>query len=272
MNNTYYEFRAPKSIDEMKKLLQLRCKIYKDCRLVDFVDDNQSGYDLDAYDARAYQMGLFMHSDDGCKLIGTHREIIDGVGPHAEWIEQIESELNIHLPNGIDFSDKPFPAFSYDSSAVDVLEQFYSKAKDEHKTVGEASRYALDPSIRSLSLAKFLVEAIIAVFVIAKSIKYGIMWVHLSHAPFYERYGFKKIDGIDEVVAHDLPGCFMVLQFDTIPMHLLDRLYKIAEAYRTTGSICYNPSNPDNYYPPEPEPCEGLGSVQTQEPFARLAM
>ncbi len=184
MNNTYYEFRAPKSIDELREILKLRYRVYKDCRLVDFVENNQSSYDIDQYDERAFQMGLFVHTDEGTKIVGSHREIIDGIGPHYDWFKSIEEELNMNLHNEFDYREYPFPALTYDSTANSVLKRFYSNVKEQRKTVGEASRYAIDSSIRSLSLARFLVEAIIATFIIDKSINYGIMWVHANHVTF----------------------------------------------------------------------------------------
>ncbi len=250
MNNTYYEFRAPKSIEELREILKLRYRVYKDCRLVDFVENNQSGYDIDPHNTRAYQMGLFMQTVEGTKVIGTHREVFDGIGPHADWITQIEKEININSYKNFDYTKYPFPAFTYSEPVACALRKFYDYAKKSNKDVIEGTRYTIDPTFRSLSLARFLLEVIISVLLIDKAIGYGVIGVSSSHAPFYERHGFKKIEGIGEVDVHGVPANFMVISFDTIPTHLLERLYKMAEAYRATGSICFNPTQPDNFYEP----------------------
>jgi len=59
---SYFVFRQAQSVDELRALLKLRYKVYRESRLQQFVPENECGIDLDGYDLRSRHFGLFKNN------------------------------------------------------------------------------------------------------------------------------------------------------------------------------------------------------------------
>src|SRR5258706_15969007 len=82
VQNTYYVFRKPQSIEELRCLLELRYNTYQSCHMRGFTVPSQAGIDADCYDLRAMHFGMFEYANDVARPVGYIRLVTEEVGPN----------------------------------------------------------------------------------------------------------------------------------------------------------------------------------------------
>ncbi|MBI5022090.1 MAG: GNAT family N-acetyltransferase [Ignavibacteriales bacterium] len=250
MQKTYYEFRQLESTNELKQFLLLRYSIYRESRLAMFSPENDLGIDLDCYDVNSVHFGLFEHSDGISRPVGYIRMITDQRGPFANEIISIASESQELYRKVTDTPAEPFPIISYCPDGQ-VIKEFCEKVQSSGKKVVEASRFSLDKSIRGHKMADHFLTAISASFIV-HDVEFSLMTCHLLHKSFYSGFGFRQVEGTVDYYTELYNYRFFCLtgSAEYLPDAVKDRVLQMAEAYDTTGRICYYPNNPEQFYAP----------------------
>lgn len=271
MQNKYYIFREPKNFDELKALLLLRYKVFRESRLEKFVVENEACINLDCYDLYSRHFGLYAHDGDSSRPVGYVRMVTDEEGTFRDELFELAKSIPSLYEKVNRIPEEPFPIMNYCPYRNDIRE-YYVNLKLRGEKLVEAGRLSLVNSVRGLKIATNFIASIFASFLV-HDVDKTILACRPNHQNIYNLFGAVVFNSTIEFQCDEADSsALLLLSAKNLPESMKEKVYKMAVAYRATGSICYNPSNPDNYYAPEPEPCEGSVSFKTQQPFARLAV
>lgn len=187
-NSRYYILREAKNVTELESFLRHRYLAFKESKYGKMINDNPYNLDIDGYDLQSRHFGLFEYSGKSSRVVGYVRLVQDKVGPQLKDVWQLSLRYP-QLINNLDFDiNMPFPSMKYleDNSSVVGAYEKYGK-------VVEASRLSMHPSVRTLSVASFVIQSITAITYTNFDVNAGIVGCKLSHLGFYRKLGFRAI-------------------------------------------------------------------------------
>ena len=189
---TTFVFRAPYTKDELKSLLMLRYRIFRETKGDWVFPENPYEIDLDVYDTCAHHFGLFKCTGDRQICVGHMRLVVsDRETPIAPMIREIADDIELN-PNWDTPPQYPLPHFNMIDE--DIASMITEQAKLENQTLIETSRYCTETEAQAISIARFMVSSIVEA-----SYHYfktdGVVYVMVSHlhASFYKSYGFEVL-------------------------------------------------------------------------------
>jgi hypothetical protein len=147
----------------------------------------------------------------------------------------------------------PFPLMNYlpdASELAGVLNSF----KEKEERIVEAGRLTLAESFRSFKMVRHIIESALAVYFYKYKFEHAIWVCNSSNAGIYRRlYGLKNCTYANngQIFYNKQLGNILIGAPLLIPSKSLNRILKMAKAYKQTGSITYNPSNPNCFDIPE---------------------
>ncbi|MFN0157507.1 MAG: N-acyl amino acid synthase FeeM domain-containing protein [Bacteroidota bacterium] len=252
MDQSTYTFRQPNSISELRALLELRYRVYRESRLQNFIADNPLGLDLDCYDLKSMHFGLF-RCVYGMEIpVGYMRLVTDRVQSSAYDIMSISSADGTVLENVLQTPDAPFPVMTY-APAVDRVNEMYHELLNKGESIVEPGRFALDESARGRLIAKQMVAATFAV-TIANGIDSAILSCTLLHSRTYKQFGFNNFPGTEEFYCDQAGENALLLLLlgvrASLPESERGKVMKMAKAYAETGCIFLDPSQPNQFTQP----------------------
>jgi len=243
MSDNYFVFREIRSLNELQTLLSLRYQVYRESNLKYFIEENEYGIDLDNYDFHSRHFGLF---ENNLEPIGYMRVVENGLSPQFEKLQDILKKHPQIAPK-VSMNPKiPFPSMVHWGNEI---KKVYQKIKDNNGDLVEGSRYVLKQNIKSIILAKLILESAFAIYLFYYS-DYAIVSCTPAHKRFYSRYGFSTLTGTLNREFDGFHGCCLLGSASNVPNSQCKKLQQMANAYKNTGQICYNPSNPEIYYEP----------------------
>jgi N-acyl-L-homoserine lactone synthetase len=190
--NTYI-FRPPYTKDELKALLALRYRIFRETK-GDFVfKENPYQLDLDVYDTRAYHFGLFKCSGDRQICVGHMRLAVSNQETFiAPMVREIAEEIPDLEPEWDTVPQYPLPHFQLIDETI--ISSIVQETQLSNEVMIETSRYCTETEAQAISIARFMVSSIMeAAYHYFKT--EGVVYVMVSHlhTSFYQGYAFEKI-------------------------------------------------------------------------------
>ena len=244
MNDNYFVFREARSINELQILLSLRYQVYRETNLKYFIEENEYGIDLDGYDLISRHFGLF---ENNLEPVGYMRVVEDAGRSQSEIIVELLKKQPKLVEKINTNPEAPFPSMIYWDKEIN---QLYQKLKNNQKGLVEGSRYVLKHNCRSLCLSKFMLESAFAIYLFYYS-DYAIVSCTPAHKRFYSRYGFSTLTGTLNREFDGFQGCCLLGSASNVPNSQCHKLQQMANVYKNTRQICYNPSNPEIYDEPK---------------------
>jgi hypothetical protein len=251
MEQTYFVYREPESIEELKSLLLLRYSVYMESRFQRYKEKYKSmGIELDCYDVRARHFGLFKHENGTSRPVGYIRMVLDEEGPWSEEIRAIAEEVSGLAEIVNETPSVPFPLMTYFPDA-EIVNQHYLMAKRSGRRTVEAGRLSLGKTVRSISIARNMVSATVS-FVLVNSIHDVLVTCVPSHSAFYYPFGFETCAGTEDHFCEETRTSLRCLHGhrENVSHRLKPSVLRMAEAYYNTSRICFSPSNPEQFYAP----------------------
>lgn len=249
--NTYYSFREVKNTEELKALFHLRYQEFLKCRLNGFIEKNKYELDIDCYDLRARHFGLFCCTQHGEVLVGCMRVIDNKPTYIAEKVLKIASLSKLLFQKVNQTPKHPFPLMNYNSH-VKELNAFYQHLKIKNEKLCEVGRFVFSTEIRSLCLAKFVVECAMAVYYSDLGFENAIISCYPLHKRLYGLYGFKEFSDGKSFTVNGTSQLIMSLSFNKdVPFPLKEEVAKKSTIFKETRSICFHPSIPEYFSPPK---------------------
>ena len=191
-NTRYYSLREARSIDELASFLSKRYRIFRDSNLSAAVPENESGLDLDAYDATSYHLGLFAGRADGSEdLVGYVRIIGESTTPRTPWIHALAARSRGHVRDVENEREHVLPSFGYFPDVGDI----YDSRRRNGETMVEASRLGIDPEARSSAAGRFLILGVTAIWY-ALGMGRVVFSCVPAHRKFYTPLGAQPVDGV----------------------------------------------------------------------------
>ena len=194
---TTFVFRAPYTKDELKSLLMLRYRIFRETKGDWVFCQNPYELDIDAYDLRAYHFGLFKCLGDRQICVGHMRLVVSD--ERDTYIAPLVREIADEIPDINPAWDTPpqyvLPHFQLidEKVAWEITEQ---AAFDNHILI-ETSRYCTDTEAQAIAIARFMVSSVVeAAHHYFKNMGRVYVMVHYLHASFYKSYGFEIVQEI----------------------------------------------------------------------------
>lgn len=266
MDQHYFVFREPANINELKALLLLRYSVYRASRLHKFCPENEAGIDLDCYDLYSRHFGLYEHSGATSRPVGYVRMVTDKEGTFHDELFRLAGQSPSLFEKINRVPPNPFPVMNYAPDSEQIGE-YYNDAKARGEMFVEVSRLSLDGRIRGLKVVTNFVSSIFAAYQ-AMDVDHAIISCHSEHSVFYQHFGAKGFAGSQPFYCEQYDGAatsLLLLSPKTLPDTMKERVLQMAEAFRITGRICYDPSNPQQFYAP-------LGSYMESRPvFTAIA-
>lgn len=155
MKKNYFVFREAQSLSELESLLRLRYEVYRTSRLQQFVPENEYGIDFDCYDLRARHFGLFMND---IEPVGYHRPVSNAYGPLCDEILRLAAQFPGMSEKVRSKPEQPLPIMTYWPEAH-ILKELHNEIKGQRKSLAEATKFTLDPSMASVKLATHIIES-----------------------------------------------------------------------------------------------------------------
>ncbi|HHB51596.1 MAG TPA: hypothetical protein ENK75_00910 [Saprospiraceae bacterium] len=240
-NNRYYVLREDKDLAELELFLKHRYLAFKESKYGKMVNDNNYNLDIDGYDLQSRHFGLFEYSGRSSRVVGYVRLVQDKVGPQLKDVWQ----LSVRYPDLIDNIDfdvnYPFPSMKYledNSSFVEAYEK-YGK-------IVEASRLSMHPSVRTLSLASFVIQAITAITYTNFDINAGLVSCKLSHLGFYRKLGCILLG---KSTYNGEPTYVLANPYDRLPDDFKATAERIGKAFEKYKEVHYYPKRAGVFSP-----------------------
>lgn len=218
-----YIFRPPYTKDELKSLLALRYRVFRETK-GDFVfKENPYELDLDVYDLRAHHFGLFKCIGDRQICVG-HMRLV--VSDRETFIAPIVREIADETPELSPNWDAPpqycLPHFQLidDKVAFAITEQAIS----ENQVLIETSRYCTETEAQAISIARFMVSSVVeAAYHYFRDMGRVYVMVSHLHASFYKSYGFEVVQ---EIIPKGIEEKYVIM---TIAMNQVKEMMLIAK-------------------------------------------
>ena len=77
MDQHYFIFREPESVEDLKQLFRLRNRIYQGSRLHSLAIENELGFSIDCYDLNSHHFGLYEYLGEQSQPVGYVRIVTD---------------------------------------------------------------------------------------------------------------------------------------------------------------------------------------------------
>jgi len=239
--NNIFVFREAANADELLALLKLRYEVYRNSRVSGFVEENEFGIDLDAYDLRARHFGLFQANDSGGVPVGYLRVVEDRITSSAQTVLRIARDTigktNKIMANPLN----PFPLMDHYPGAK-VLHREYRRLETKGKRMVEAGRLALSDDFRSLRVACHIIESALTIYFIHHRFEHAIWCCYASCSGFYSRlYGLKKhiTGGYPEFTKFGRKSNCLIGQPAWLPGKIRGKLEAMADMFGRVGYIPY---------------------------------
>ncbi len=248
MEQHYFIYREPENFDELKVLLLLRYRVYRESRLQKFIEENEACIDLDCYDLYSRHFGLYEHIDDTSRPVGYIRMVTEETGTFRDELFELAKSIPSLYEKVNSIPRYPFPLMNYCPYVVE-LRKFYKEVKFQGDNLVEASRLSLDVACRGLNIISYFVAATIAQGKI-NCAEEALLACNRNHEAIYRRGGAEVFRGTKEFDVKGAGSVLLLLSPNRLSVSMKAKVYKMAEVYKRFGRICYNPSEPENYYPP----------------------
>lgn len=233
-----FVFREATTPAELEELFRLRYRILRGSNIATLCQESEQEIDFDEFEASSHHFGVYLVDGDSEILVGCERGVFNHETPVAEAARQVAVGLGLgfELIEGIRYT--PLQGLQYFPEA-NTIERFCSEVWDRGGEVVESTRFGIAEEYRSPELSRFIVEATIATYLLAKGIDLGITVVSIHHKPFYYRYGFRQIPGTTDahVPEAGTAGACLAITRDSIPTVRLPRLQALADQYTRNGCI-----------------------------------
>ena len=237
-NHTDFIFREVRTVEESLKVLKLRHRVLRTCRLRNLCSESEFGIDIDSFDLHARHFALLERNGE---VVGCQR----GVYPHGEIESPLARELLTKMPELqelVSTDARPFPCFAYlSTSEAEAIGRLSNRIGESGGQLGESARFLIDPHVSTIQIATFMAKAIVAAYIVTDPRKHGITLVVKSHKRFYQRLGFQAVaetnDKFSDAVGS--PGCVLHIHHSLIPEALRPELEAMAEEFVSTGRLIY---------------------------------
>ena len=223
-----YIFRPPYTKDELRSLLMLRYRIFRETKGDWVFCQNSYELDIDAYDLRAYHFGLFKCSGDRQICVGHMRLVVSDSRetPIAPMVRDIAEDIP-DLESTWDTSPQYcLPHFQLidEKVAWAITEQ---AALDNHILI-ETSRYCTDSEAQAIAIARFMVTSIVeAAHHYFRDLGRVYVMVSHLHASFYKSYGFEIVQ---EIIPKGVDEKYVIM---TIAMNKVQEMLLLAKKQPT---------------------------------------
>jgi len=205
------------------------------------VEDNDHGLDIDGYDLQSRHFGLFEHSGKSSRIVGYVRFVQDSVGPQMKEVWQLSLRYPDLIQNMEFDIQNPFPSMVHleDNSA-------FLKAYEKYGKIIEASRLTIHPSVRTLSLASFVIQSITAISSYDPGIKASLFGCKLSHLSYYKRLGCRAIG---KTSYKGVPTYLLINSFEHFTDEFKTTVDRIGKAFDKYGEVHYYPKRAGVFSP-----------------------
>jgi hypothetical protein len=207
--------------------------------------------ELDCYDCRSLHFGLFECTNGESKPVGYIRIVTDEERHWAEAIREIAAEIPAVAEKVNAMPEVPFPLMTYFPD-VEAVEMQYRAAKARGRATVEAGRLSLEDTARGIPIARHIVASTVTIALV-NNVSEALLTCVPTHARFYRPYGFSQAEGTSVHFCEETKTEFVCQHWNKENMSAETRaiVMKMAEAYRATGRICFNPQNPEQFHEPK---------------------
>jgi len=194
----HYTFREITDEKTLLEAFRMRYATYiTNPALRNLVQENNTGVEMDGYDAYSLHYGIFAKSTwrQAEKLVGYIRVIWHREAPERKTLVQQVCELL-----GQDLPEKPDRLYAASKFSQNQMEKI--PLDDPNQSICEPSRLILLPAYRTAGLAQFALECAMSVICARSEMAVGVIYCRRYHRVFYQRNGF---DWLAEEESSDLP-------------------------------------------------------------------
>ncbi len=243
-NMTCHTFREITSKEALEEVFRLRYQVLKNSRVRQFLQENETEWDIDIYDLHASHYGMF-NEEEG--LSGYLRIIRDRNSYFNPDVALVCRENNIPLtPAQIFQETAPFPFLSY-PGVPEKVKEFYAKCAPIW--IIEGSRLILTNDSKSFKTALALIECAIvtSMDIFGNHLGTAIVDCYSSHEGAYSLFGFKRIPGTGEYNVFESGDersaitLFLDISSDLkksgIPEKLHGKIQKMSAEFNSTSQI-----------------------------------
>ncbi len=242
----YFVYREAASSEELEALLRLRYQVYSGCNLAKFVHENELGFELDAYDFRSRHFGMFLVEHGVETPIGYLRVVEDNDLSNQPQVTALAAKYADHFGEINSQVPAPFPVFTYSPDAQ-VMKTMYQEMLALDEKAVEPTRMGLLEVHRSRRMGRLLFECSVAIYFFTFGVDHVFACCDSSKKAFYHLYEWNHIPGTRECDFAGLGESSVCLHGSAAgtPDKVRPRILAMAEAFRSTGRICYFPNNPN---------------------------
>ncbi len=240
-NNRYYVLREAQNVTELEAFLKHRYLSFKESKYGKMINDNNHGLDIDGYDLQSRHFGLFEFTGRSSRVVGYVRLVQNKIGPQLKDIWQLSLQYP-DLINNIDYDiNLPYPSMKY-------LEDpsIFQNAINKYEKIVEASRLTIHPSVRTLSLASFVIQSITAITYTSFDINAGLVSCKLSHLGFYRKLGCILLG---KSSYNGEPTYVLANAYDRLPDEFKIKAERIGKAFEKFKEVHYYPKNAGVFSP-----------------------
>jgi N-acyl-L-homoserine lactone synthetase len=215
-----YVFRVPYTKGELKALLMLRYRIFRETKEW-AMKENDQDIDIDFFDLQSIHFGLYKYIGEVQVPVGHLRLAVSNRNsPNTEWVRSLAEDFG--LPAGWDTPPQyALPHFVFlDDNLADLIA---GEAGAQNETLIETSRYCVSYEAMAISIAHFMVGSIYeAAYDYFKNERVGFYaMVPVMHQSFYKLYGFEMLYEVNPKGSSE-PYVIMKISMDTVKETLIE--------------------------------------------------
>jgi len=249
-SSSCFVYRPAQNADELEALLRLRYQVFRSSNLAKFCDENPDGIDMDSYDIRSHHYGMFPCTVDGWKApVAYQRVIFETPQSEGLLIEAVAAKYP-----SLKYNIEPKPSYPfyymYNSSYGQAVNNFHVNAKSRGESIGEASRFSIDPSIRSVRIMLFAMESIIVHEHVVRGLDWSFTLTYSDLARFFRRFGFQEFPDTQEEIICNVPFTTLLISFPALVEGVKAKLEKMGDVCRKYGAVWFHPDQPEDFGPP----------------------
>jgi hypothetical protein len=238
-------FREVQNKEELLEHFKLRYKVYSSSRLKSAFRENDYNIDIDWFDIRARHFVLTYEDGYNSRIIGCQR----GVYPPGQYINENVKEIFDDLKKSlqIEYVSESYPCLSYLPASEQVaVRSFCDNKLSMGKSIGESSRFSVDPEFSSIRLAVWFARAVVAVWIYAFDTDFGLNLTYKSQKRFYLKHGFRQLYGTSDILCPKLGSVetMLVIHKNFVSPDMYTVYAQMAEQFAGSGQICYDIPNP----------------------------
>ncbi len=234
------EIREVRDLRNLRALLRLRFELMRQGRFHRLVPPNASGVDIDRHDLRSRHIGFYPCGSS--RPVGYMRGVGLDEGPAATAIRVIAATSGLQDQLESDPGEAfPFPASRYLPSTLRLeLCSAHEALRASGDWLGEASRFCIRRESRTRWFVARVVDAVVALFVLALEWRMGFAIVDSRSGRLYEQCGFVPLGPFRNHVCRTDEVALTVTR-RSIPEAVLEPDLAMAREYRRSGRILLNP-------------------------------